>query len=281
MKEWTRRDWLKRGFATAGATAGAGAGCVGYGSLIEKQSTRLERVTCPLIEKHRHLDGIKIGMLADLHFDEYGDAALVHRAVQTINREQVDVVMLAGDFVSHKPEALEPLGEILRDLRARIGVFAILGNHDHWMGSHHAVSFLRKAGIRLLRNETEDLGDFVLAGLESAWGGKPDHPKVLSSVKPEKPVILGWHEPDTFDWYSNENVILQLSGHTHGGQICAPILGPLILPHLGRKYPSGLFARQSSHLYVTRGLGVITIPARFCCPPEVSVIELKYQDAGI
>lgn len=257
------------------ATAGVGTGGFGYGGLIEKTALKTEMVTCAIPEKYQHLHGLKIGLLADLHFDEYGDSALVHHAVKVINQEKVDLVMLAGDFVSDKAASLEPLGEILKDLRAGIGVFAVLGNHDHWMGREHAVKFLKRSGIRLLKNESEDLGDFLIAGQESAWGGRPDFSKIPSRSAVDKPIILGWHEPDTFDWYEDDRVILQLSGHTHGGQICVPGYGPVLLPFLGKKYSAGLYQRGSGNLYVSRGLGVITIPARFCCPPEVTLLTLE------
>jgi predicted MPP superfamily phosphohydrolase len=105
--------------------------------------------------------------------------------------------------------------------------------------------------------------------------GFKDSSSYFQNIPADKPILLAWHEPDTFDFYSDPRIALQLSGHTHGGQICAPVVGPLLLPEYGRKYPYGLYRRGTANLFVTRGIGTLTIPARFLCAPEVAILSLK------
>jgi hypothetical protein len=118
---------------------------------------------------------------------------------------------------------------------------------------------------------------FAVGGMESVWEGRADFDAVRREAGSRAPILLGWHEPDPFDWIRDRRLVLQMSGHTHGGQICAPFFGAIRLPRHGKKYVSGLFRSPSaqSSLYVTRGIGAIWLPVRFCCPPEISLINFK------
>ncbi len=267
-KKWTRRDWLFRGSYLSAA------GAFAYGSLFERLHIVLERVTCPLPERFAHLDGMRIAFMADFHFDDFGNEKMLHRVVKTVNDESVDLVVLGGDYISNDPAYLEPLGEILENLRARLGIFGILGNHEYHYDRGKALHILGNKGVRFLLNEVEEFEGFSLIGQDSAWEGVPFIEGSLSRAPKDKPVIVAWHEPDSFDFYQDPGVVLQLSGHTHGGQICVPFFGPLLLPPLGKKYSAGLYQDGERHLYVTRGIGTLNIPARFLCPPEVTILTL-------
>ncbi len=256
------------------ASGGAGGGSFAYGSLIEKRSLDFNRVDVPLQKEHAHLHGLKIALMADFHHDDFGDDNLIRRAVKQINDEHVDIVMLAGDYITDDIQGINPLCEVLRDLRPRLGVFAVLGNHDVWHYNQSLVKLMEKAGVRLLVNRGVDFDGFSVAGYDSVWAGRPDAGKTLKTISKENPVILGWHEPDTFATYNDPRIALQLSGHTHGGQVCAPLIGPLLLPEYGRKFPAGLYHREGRSLYVTRGIGTMNIPIRFLCPPEVAVLTM-------
>ena len=149
--------------------------------------------------------------MSDFHHDDFGNDFLIQRAVRAINKESVDLVILTGDYISDRVEALEPLSESLADLRPRLGSFGVLGNHARWHYDEAIPRLLEQGGIRLLVNESTDFPEFAVAGIDSYWGGQPDLKKALEPIDPNKPVILGLHEPDTFDYYEEPRVALQLS----------------------------------------------------------------------
>ncbi len=266
----SRRKWLTR-LGVYGSPVAA----FGYGSLVEKQWIDINHVTIPLPEAHTNLDGLTVAVMGDFHHDDFGDDRLIGRAVKAINDEHVDLVMLVGDYISTDCSAAESLCEELRHLRPRYGVFGVLGNHDCWSLKPSLLHSLEQAGVRLLINESTEFDDFVVTGLDSHWGGRPSLDRAVKGVTPEKPILMGWHEPDTFDSYHNPNIVLQLSGHTHGGQICAPVIGPILLPQYGKNYPFGYYQKDGRALYVTRGIGTLNIPARFMCQPEVAILTLR------
>lgn len=258
----------------------AGVGAFGYGALIERRRPVIERIDCPISRAHAGLAGLTIAVMSDFHHDEFHDDTLMGKAIGACNDLQPDIVMLTGDFISRDTAGLDALADHFAHLRSRIGVFGILGNHDQWSNPDWIAGRLRKAGVDLLRNEHVAIQaptgqQFVLAGLESAWAGSPRLDRAIRGVPGDVPVILGWHEPDPFEELNDERVALQLSGHTHGGQVCAPGWGAIQLPYLGRKYVAGLYRGKRASLYVTRGVGAMGVPVRFCCPPEITLITLK------
>ncbi len=262
-----RRQWLKRSLLGSGLAVG------GYATLLERRLVKVENYSVPLQPQFKHLDGLKIAILSDFHFDDFGDESLVRTAVEKTNELAPDIILLPGDFTTDDWTRVEPLAEILADLRASHGIFATLGNHDFDSGPKKVTTELEKHGIRVLRNDLIEYNDFAIAGFESVSRLRPQ-PQILS--KTDLPVILGWHEPDAFDLVKNQpNLVLQASGHTHGGQIRIPGLSPLFLPTHGSKYVEGLFEREKSHLVVTRGIGALGIPVRFACPPEIGLATLK------
>ena len=263
----------------------AGAGAFAYGALIERRYPFIERVTCPVPDRHEALDGLTIAVMSDFHHDEFHDDSLMGRAIRATNALNPDVIMLTGDFITRALIGLEALADHFSGLRAKLGVFAVLGNHDQWTSSELIARRIRKSGVEVLRNDTTELttpggGKFCLGGLESAWGGTPDFNRMTRGIDRAIPLLLGWHEPDPFDEIcADPRLALQVSGHTHGGQVCAPFFGALKLPKHGKKYVAGLYANENSRLYVSRGIGAMGVPVRFCCPPEISLITLK-SDLG-
>lgn len=270
----------RRAALRVGLLGGAGAGSLAYGSLLERHQLDVEKNNCPLKPEHADLAGLKIAMVSDFHFDELQEGNFVTRCVDTINTQKPDLIVLCGDYVSHESKPVQALSEHLSKLDAPLGIFAVLGNHDYWAGADTITRLLSSAGIQVLRNQAETLNfrhtPFQLAGLGSAWVGEAHFKNALpQSPAVSPPVILAVHEPDYFDRVSEDpRLVLQLSGHTHGGQVCAPFYGAIRLPSWGKKYVSGLYRRHDSHIYVTRGVGTLFPHVRFCCPPEISMITL-------
>jgi len=268
----SRRYLLSRLFFYGTPVAG-----LGYASGIEKRFLRLTEVEVPVGARHAALDGLKVGLMSDFHHDDFGDARLIRRAVDAMNRRGADLVVLAGDYISRDPAAIGPLCAELARLRPRLGTYAVMGNHDRWHYDDAMPGMFREAGLRLLVNEAVTLDGFAVAGADSHWGGLPDIASALREVRPDTPVLLAWHEPDTFDGYDDSRVALQVSGHTHGGQVRVPFYGPIVLPNHGKKYPYGLYRRGERSLFVTRGIGTLTLPVRFFCPPEAALLTLRAE----
>src|SRR5262249_22565465 len=166
----------------------------------------------------------------------------------------------------------EPCAQLLRELRAREGIFAVLGNHDEFSDPLVVSDTLAQAGFKVLNNTAvaveRDGGRFWMAGVRDVIARTADISRALQSVPVGETVVLLAHEPDFADTVQRYPVDLQLSGHSHGGQVCAPFLGPIYLPELGRKYPRGLRELGSLTLYTNVGIGTIRIPSRWNCPPE-------------
>jgi predicted MPP superfamily phosphohydrolase len=176
-------------------------------------------------------------------------------------------------------EAIHELAPELARLNARFGVFGVLGNHDHWKGAKIVRRALRDSGISVLSNAgvslTIDGAELFVAGVESAWSGHPDITQALASRRGNAPTVLLVHEPDYADFSARDGRIsLQLSGHSHGGQIRLPLVGALELPSWGRRYDHGLYRIGDMALYTNRGIGMVDIPVRFNCAPEVTEISL-------
>lgn len=208
------------------------------------------------------------------------------RIMEQINRLTPDIITFTGDFVTELDHGeAELITDSFSRLQATYGVFAILGNHDHWTDAEVVDRAVRSAGVTLLRNENRLIdhrgAHFWLAGVDDIWEEKHDLDLALSGVQADSPVILLAHEPDYADEVDNDGrVDLQLSGHSHGGQVRLPHFGAFVLPYLGRKYPFGLRKLKSTRLYTNRGVGVLSPPVRLNCRPEITLFELRIPDQG-
>lgn len=234
--------------------------------------------------------GYRLVHITDLHVDGmFMDAERLASVVQTINRLRADCVVITGDFVtSYQPAHAQTLAS-LGELQAKDGVFGVLGNHDHFAGAEWLRECLQTAHIQELNDATHTIqrGDEVLhlVGMDDLWPSNQDEPgsvwkhlprleRLAAALPAEGTAVLLVHEPDIADVAaSTRRFDLQLSGHSHGGQVRIPFYGLLssILPPLGRQYPRGLYQVEDMTLYTNRGLGT---PMRFNNPPEVAVIDL-------
>lgn len=279
-QNFSRRTLLRRlGYV---ATAASVAGGVGYCASQEKNRLQLRRVGIPLSSAIRGLEGFKIALLADFHLYPHTTLELVREAVAMANRTQPDLVVLAGDYVLATADSVFDLSPVLQNLNSRLGTFAILGNHDHWRGAATVSRGLSQAGAELLRNRAVTLRwnsrNFVLGGVDDGWVGRQDLKTTLEGQTGGLPTLLMMHEPDFADEFSRDGrVHVQLSGHSHGGQVRFPLIGSPFLPPYGRKYDKGLYRVGDMMLYTSVGIGV-TVPIRFNCPPEVTEITFGAGD---
>lgn len=273
-----RRDFLK--LTAAGAAVGVGAAALGAGwaTLIEPNWPVVEQISVTLPRLPARLEGLRVAQLSDLHISSYTTAGDIERAAALAMRQSPDVIMLTGDFIWREVwQYAEELVEPLRTLRAPLGVYAVLGNHDHWEDAALATRVLAEAGVTLLVNQAVRLetdAPLWLAGLDDVWERKHDMAAALAGAPDDECKLLLVHEPDYADEAARYPVDLQLSGHSHGGQINLPGYGRPVLPYLGRKYPAGLYQVGPLALYTNRGIGVIAPPVRFNCPPEVTLLTL-------
>jgi uncharacterized protein len=232
--------------------------------------------------------GYRIVQLSDIHLDEFTEPFFLEHVVHKVNALAPDLVLLTGDFVTRgsltfiaSTHAAHRCAEILGTLTSPLR-YAILGNHDVSVSAPLVVRSLTNNGIPVLVNE------YVAIERNGAriWlGGTDDpntsHPSLNLSIpaKPDGPVILMSHEPDYADTVMEhprgQLVDLMLAGHSHGGQVRLPFVGPLILPPLGEKYVQGYFRFDKLQLYVNRGIGTVGLPFRLNCPPEITVITLQ------
>jgi predicted MPP superfamily phosphohydrolase len=278
----TRRSFLRR--ASIGGALAIGGGTSLYGVTLGRHDYVLEQVPIRLARLPRTLDGYTIAQLSDVHVGTFVGEWELSVARDLLGRARPDLIVLTGDLVDHDPAYLPQLGRAMRrivDLAPRDGVVAILGNHDYYAGAEETLEILRRAGVRVLRNEAMTLGDaggrFALLGVDDVWAerngydGRVDLPATLAAAEPDLARVLLCHNPELFP-EAAEHVDLQLSGHTHGGQVnfmVHPI--DLVLRH---GYIAGHYTRGDSQIYVNRGFGTAGPPARVQTPPEVSRIIL-------
>jgi len=243
----------------------------------------LDQVTIPVANLPAAMDGYRVVQLSDMHLYPFTQLVAIERAVNAANALKPDLVVITGDFVTTVAEAIHDLAPLLGTLNARDGIYCTLGNHDHWSNASVVRSGLRKAGLTVLHNQSVPLqgGKMWLAGLDDGWVGRADFAEALDQAPGEAPILLMMHEPDLVDEYSaNPRIALQLSGHTHGGQL--RLMRPrraYTLPYLGKKYDAGLYRVNQTWLYTNRGIGTVLAPIRYNCPPEVTELTLVVDSA--
>lgn len=272
----TRRAALKGVLATAiGAVTGAGV----YGSAYERHHLGLTRAELPVSGLPPALDGVRVGFLTDIHHSALVPAEDVTNAVQMINAERPDLVVLGGDYVTFGDRAfVGPVAELLAPLRATSGVFAILGNHDD---DRDMPAALAKQGFTVLKDQRTRIelrGEQMdVAGLRF-WTRRPqDVARVLRNTRTETTLLLA-HDPRRLREAAALNVPAVLSGHTHGGQVVVPGVGPVFK----RYFPvlEGVGGAENTSIFVSRGIGTIYVPVRINCPPEVALVTLR-RKSGI
>jgi uncharacterized protein len=273
----TRRDFLKFGLYTLSATVAATLG--GMIFLDESNNPVVEDISIQIPDLHPDLEGFTITQMSDIHLRPYTKPALVERAVEMANERKPDLAVLTGDFVWQSKAAAFELAPILAGLNARYGIYSVMGNHDYWLDIKTVQAAFDQSNLPVLYNQGVALSVgktfLYLAGMDDAIAGHADLRAALERAPEGAPVVLLLHEPDLIDQTSlDPRVTLQLSGHTHGGQVLIPGKKPFFQPEYGKKYPYGLYKVNNSWLYTNRGLGCISVPLRINCAPEISLFTL-------
>lgn len=260
---------------------GASAGLLVYGALYESKRLVVERRTIELPNWPDWLSGFTIALLGDFHLRDKYSLDLAKRAVGEALDANPDMVVLIGDFVGYwKIASADMVGDLLEPMLLMNGnVVAVPGNHEYWNGDASLLApILDELNIKFLRNEHWRHQGINWIGIDSANMGQDDAIKAFSGV-PDGPRIVLWHEPDVVDELP-ERADLMLSGHSHGGQWKFPGWTPIHTWN-GEKYVQGFFDRAGdTPLYVSRGVGTTGPPARFMCPPEVTLLTLVPGDAA-
>lgn len=225
-------------------------------------------------------EGMTVAFLTDFHCGPLTSQTFLERAVMETNRLKPDVTLLGGDYVTRGTAYIGPIVEVLRKLAAPLGSFGVLGNHDYWDDPHAMRLALKEAGIVDLTNSgrwiSVDGSRIRVAGVGDLWEDRQDLSGALSGAGEDDAVILLSHNPDYVMGLAEPRVKLVLSGHTHGGQICLPRVGPLLTnSKYGKRLVSGLVSFESFSLYTSRGLGTVLVPIRYNCPPEIALITLR------
>jgi predicted MPP superfamily phosphohydrolase len=261
------------------AALAAGAGLV-WAGWIEPRRLVTVRRALELPRWPPALNKTRLGVLTDIHGGApHAGTKAIARAVERLNAEQPDAMLLLGDFIDAHPLwggrlTPEQIARELEPLRAPLGTFAVLGNHDWKQAGDRMWRALTDAGIEVLENRGAQAGDFYVAGLADLRNRRPDLPSALAGAQPDAPVILLAHDPDVFPFIP-DRVALTISGHLHGGQIAIPHLRRPALPsRYGERYARGHVVEDGRHLYVSSGLGTSGLPLRLLAPPEIVVLEL-------
>lgn len=266
---------------TLTALAGvAGASIAFVSRFVLPFRPRLTHLVIELPRHHEHFDGTTIAFVTDSHIGPHFSANDLSPIATMLAKARPDIVLFGGDYISESPrfmeDAAKALGSISRT--ARHGSWAILGNHDLSNIRSRIVAPLEAEGIRMLVNDaacvTLPVGELWIAGIDDAILGRPDLARTFRRIPADAMTILLWHEPDRAEDAARYGPFLQLSGHSHGGQVRIPFLGEISAPVLGRRFVQGRFELGDMTLYVSNGIGMYRPPVRFNCPPEVTLIHL-------
>ncbi|MFF9069047.1 metallophosphoesterase [Streptomyces sp. NPDC014891] len=276
--EVSRRLFVSR--VVGGTAAAAAVGTVGLGTYGVLRGPRVKRVTVPLARIPRAAHGYRIAVVSDIHLGPILGRAHTQRIVDTINSTQPDLIAIVGDLVDGTVENLGPAAEPLARLRARHGSFFVTGNHEYFSGADAWVDHVRELGLRPLRNERVEIAaGFDLAGVDDIAGESegqgPDFGRALGDRDRARAAVLLAHQPIVVHDAVRHGVDLQLSGHTHGGQLwpgnhLAELANPTV---------AGLERYGDTQLFVSRGAGAWGPPVRVGAPSDITLVELASKQA--
>ncbi|MCA1029861.1 metallophosphoesterase [Bacillus timonensis] len=284
-KKYTRRSFLK--YAASLFTTSVIASSFGYfyARYVEPKQLAFSTYSIPHAKVPTSFDGVRIIQFSDTHLGHFFDLDRLSEVVDEINRKKPDIVFFTGDLMD-APNAFpyaEDIVPILSKINAPLGKFSIYGNHDHGgYGSDIYKNIMALSDFHLLSNshhliKSEGGEEIIIAGLDDVMLGRPDFQYTFKNMNPDLYTIMLVHEPDVAPSSEMYGADLQLSGHSHGGQIQLPFIGPIVTPPLATDYYEGKYeiGPTAMPLFVNRGLGTTRLPFRFMSKPEISIYTLK------
>jgi len=288
-KSLSRRDFLRvlkklvlSFFAVVGGT-------YYYGAFIEPDSIEVVNIDIPLPRLPKNFSGYRIVQISDIHIGGWMNRERLSVVVRLVKEQKPDLILMTGDYVlghswsAELDQAAIDFASEMSLLTAEYTVIGVMGNHDHWTDPFKVRKMLSQCSVIELRNDVypieRDGAHLYIAGVDDVYVGKQNLGQVVSQLPGDGAAILLAHEPDFVkETASYGKFDLQLSGHSHGGQVVLPFFGPPVLPHLGMNYPSGLYWVGSMWQYTNRGVGMTSPFVRLNCPPEITVITLRNMD---
>jgi uncharacterized protein len=262
---------------------------VGYARHVEPTWLEMNRISLPVRGLSPGFHDLKIAHLTDFHAGEHIPAGYLEAALERTQAEQPDAIALTGDFIDRGPRHVERAARLFRGLKAPLGVFAVLGNHDfsvhnvrgvrRYPGLDKAIAdALRAEGVTVLRNKAmrfeRDGASLLVAGIDDLWSRESDPHTTFRDQCPETPRVVLAHNPQSVEEFGKHRADLVLSGHTHGGQIDWPGLGRVLLGKKAKRWAAGLYEHNGGHVYVNKGVG-FGWRFRFGVRPEVAIFTLK------
>jgi hypothetical protein len=255
-------------------------GLVAYSVLTQLKGLEYPRYEVPVHGLPPAFDGFTIVQISDTHVGIWTKPKHIRKIVEQVNAMQPDLILLTGDYVNRFERNCTTSGRSLMGLEAKHGVYAVLGNHDYWVNADAVTKALRESGVDVLFDEQRKITigkeSITLVGLDDEWEGKPDYQQAFTGLSADDTCIAIAHNPDAVLHLKGRPIRLLLSGHTHGGIINLPWISPIhAFTKLGRKYASGMHEINGIRTYISRGIGLVSIPFRIHCPPEVPVFVLR------
>lgn len=280
--QMSRRKFLRLCATSAAVVALPGAASVIYSTEIEPNALQSTEHVVSIAKLPAAFDGLRVAQLTDIHFDDsYMDEPRLHDIVEKTLDLRPDVVALTGDFVTSVANRhADALVRGLSRLGAALPTVAVLGNHDYWTDAGTIRAVLRRSNIEEIGNRVYTLnrnGQLLhIAGLDDIWEQQQRLDAVLDALPDEAPALMLCHEPDFADTVAaTGRFALQMSGHSHGGQVVIPGMKPPVLPWLGEKYHTGAYLVGDMVQYTARGLGMVAPQVRFNCRPELALHILR------
>lgn len=286
LAEWSSTPvWPKRLRVALAAITLLLAGAAFWAFLIEPGRLVVHEETIQIDNWPQPLDGLRIAVLADIHADNW---FITEKKLRTIvertNELHPDLIVILGDYMSSNgwvTRRVEPevFGAVLKDLRAPLGVYSVLGNHDWWYSGIRVRKGLEQNGIKVLENEAAQVDvrgtSLWLVGLGDLWTRPQRISDTVAKVPEGQPLIALTHNPDIFPNVP-QRVQLLLAGHTHGGQVRFPLIGSVVeSSKYGERWELGHVFENNHHLFVTTGIGTSIVPVRFGLPPEIVLLTLR------
>lgn len=250
-----------------------------YSHLLEPYWVEVKNVIVEINRLPRQFNGLTIAQLSDIHHCRYVPKEFIRKCVRKVNALHPDIIALTGDYIYGSHTFLLPVTEELAGLRAKEGIFAVLGNHD---SREYTADIFFKKGIRVFINECTPLyrkkDCLFIGGVDDLWRGKVNLDATFKGTD-NNPKILLSHNPDIIEMTVHTDIDLVMAGHTHGGQINLPFFGPPVTySKFGNRYSAGLFREGRTTLYVNKGIGTSILPARFFARPEITLFTLKSRE---